>query len=324
MSHESEGQCSAAPLGLLNLAAVDGERQNLRLDTPDVVGFLQQLAALSAALVPRTSCGVTMRRDHQAATVASSDEFAMLLGEIHDSRGQGPCLQALRTGERVKVVDLATDDRWSEYRLHALAAGVRSSISLPLTVNDATIGAVSLYSRARNRFGNKDIRRAEALTLQAATALTLLLRYARQADSGAAPPGYDVEELHQELDEAQETLRTIRAGGFDALVIDTGTIDTGTIDTGTIDTGTIDTDRPSRLLVEGRDDTEEVAHARGVVSEKGRDDPAHRWYRLVSLESFTAACSCGWVSPERRTSDEMIRDVDRHLDEVRQAETARA
>ena len=313
MSHEPEGQHLATPAGVLNVAAAHGERQNLLLDRPDVVGFLQQLAALAAALVPRTSCGVTMRRDHHVATVASSDEFAMLLGEIHDSRGQGPCLQALRTGERVKVVDLATDDRWGQYRLHALAAGVRSSVSLPLTVNDATIGAVNLYSRARNSFGNKDIRRAEALTLQAATALTLLLRYAPQADSGAALPGDDVEELHQELDEAQETLRTIRAGGFDALVIDTGSIDTGS-----------GADRPSRLLVEGRDDTEEVAHARGVVSKQGQDDPAHRWYRLVSLESFTAACSCGWVSPERDTADEMHRDVDRHLDEVRQAETARA
>ena len=163
-----------------------------------------------------------MRRDHQAATVASSDEFAMLLGEIQYGRGQGPCLQALRTGERVKVADLATDDRWGEYRLHALAAGVRSSVSLPLTVNDATIGAVNLYSRARNSFGKKDIRRAKSLTLQAATALTLLLRYARQTDPGAALRGDDVEELRLELDEAQETLRTIRAGGFDALVIDTG------------------------------------------------------------------------------------------------------
>ena len=152
-----------------------------------------------------------MRRDDQAATVASSDEFAVLLGQIQYGRGQGPCLQALRTGERVKVPDLATDDRWGEYRLHALAAGVRSSVSLPLTVNDATIGVVSLYSRARNSFGKKDIRRAEALTLQAATALTLLLRYARQTAPGAALPGEDVEELHQELDEAQETLRTIRA-----------------------------------------------------------------------------------------------------------------
>ena len=92
----------------------------------------------------------------------------------------------------------------------------------PLTVNEATIGAVNLYSRVRNSFGASDIRRAESLTLQAATALTLLLRHAQQTGAGAAPPGDDLEELRQELDEARETLRTIRAGGFDALVINTG------------------------------------------------------------------------------------------------------
>ncbi len=148
MNHQPEGQHPATRLAAPNLTAVPSERQNLLLHWPDVVGFLQQLAALSAALVPRTSCGVTMRRDHQAATVVGSDEFAMLLGEIQYGRGQGPCLQALRTGKRVKVSDLATDDRWAEYRLHALAAGVRSSVSLPQTVNDATIGVVNLYSRA--------------------------------------------------------------------------------------------------------------------------------------------------------------------------------
>ena len=294
VNHEPEGRHPATGLAAPDPTAAHSELQNLLLDRPDVVGFLHQLAALSAALVPQTSCGVTLRRDDQAATVASSDEFAVLLGQIQYGRGQGPCLQALRTGERVKVADLATDDRWGEYRLHALAAGVRSSVSLPLTVNDATIGAVSLYSRARNSFGKKDIRRAEALTLQAATALTLLLRYARQTGPGTALPGEDVEELHHELDEAQETLRTIRAGGFDALVIDAGS----------------GAGRPSRLPVED-------------VRMESQDDPAHRWYRLVSLESFTAGCPCGWVSPERDTADEMIHDVERHLDEVRQARTAR-
>jgi len=295
VNHGSEGEHPAARLAASDLTPAYGELQNLLLNRPDVVGFLQQLASLCAALVPRTSCAVTMRRNHQIATVASSDEFAVKLGEIQYDRGQGPCLQVLRTGERVKVRDMATDDRWGGYRLHALAAGVRSSVSLPLTVNDAAVGAVSLYSRARNSFGKKDIRRAETLTLQAAAALTLLLRSARQTEPGTTLAGDDVEELHRELDEAHETLRTIRAGGFDALIIDTGA----------------GADRPSRLPAEG-------------VSEKGQEDPEHRWYRLLSMESFTAGCPCGWVSPERDTADEMMRDVDRHLEEVRQARTARA
>ena len=66
----------------------------------------------------------------------------------------------------------------------------------------------------------------------------------------------------------------------------------------------------------------ELEFARALVGKKRQDDPAHKWYRLPSLESFAAGCSCGWVSPERKTFDEMTNDVDRHLDAVRPAGTA--
>ncbi len=35
------------------------------------------------------------------------------------------------------------------------------------------------------------------------------------------------------------------------------------------------------------DEPEEVADARRAGSRKCQDDPAHRWYRLLSLDSFT-------------------------------------
>ena len=67
-----------------------------------------------------------------------------------------------------------------------------------------------------------------------------------------------------------------------------------------------------------------LARARPAAdSRQAAEDPAHKWRRLVSLESFTAGCSCGWVSPERKTFDEMTRDVDRHLDAVGQSEGPR-
>ena len=72
------------------------------------------------------------------------------------------------------------------------------------------------------------------------------------------------------------------------------------------------------------DKPEELAYARGVVGKECQDDPAHRWYRLPGLESFTAGCSCGWVSPERDTFDEMTHDVSLHLDAVRQVGTGLA
>ena len=164
----------------LDLVGAYSELQNLLLGGPDVAAFLQQLAALSPSLVPGTSCGVTLRRDHEIATVVSSDAFAMQLDEIQYGHGQGPCLQALQTGERVVVTDLTTEQRWSDYRIRALVAGHRSSVSLPLTINGATVGAVNLYSRVVNCIDEAGIERAEAFTLQAATALTLVLRHAEQ------------------------------------------------------------------------------------------------------------------------------------------------
>ena len=165
----------------LELAAAYSELQNLLLESPDVTNFLDELARLSAALVAGSSCGLTMRRDHQVVTAAYSDDLAALLDEVQYSRGQGPCLQALHTGERVEVPDLAGESRWPEYCPRALAHGVASSVSLPLRVVDGdTIGALNLYSRQVHTFTETDVRILEGYARQASTALALMLRISRQ------------------------------------------------------------------------------------------------------------------------------------------------
>jgi len=166
----------------LRLAAAYSELQQLLLAGPDVADFLDQLARLSVELVPGSSCGITMRRDHQVVTAAHSDTLAMVLDEIQYGRGQGPCLQALHTGTRVEVPDLAADDRWPEYRTRALANGVASSVSLPLRINGDTIGALNLYSRELHTFTPIDVAALDGYARQAATALGLLLRHARQQE----------------------------------------------------------------------------------------------------------------------------------------------
>ncbi len=62
-------------------------------------------------------------------------------------------------------------------------------------------------------------------------------------DPAAESPWDVVDELRRELDEAREALRAIRAGGFDALIIDTGRGEEVFTLSGT--------DRPHRMLVEG-------------------------------------------------------------------------
>lgn len=164
-----------------DLAAAYAELQSLLVERPDITDFLHQVAVLAATVVTNSSCGITMRRDHEIATVANSDEFAVAVDEIQYGRGQGPCLQTLHTGEVVSVPDLSADDRWGEYRIHALAYGVRSSLSLPLTIDGVTRGALNLYSTRTNSFGTPQAQHADAFARQAATALTIVLRNADRA-----------------------------------------------------------------------------------------------------------------------------------------------
>jgi GAF domain-containing protein len=163
-----------------DLAAAYAELHNLLAERPDVTDFLNQVAVLAASVIPGGSCGITMRRDHEVATVANSDEFAFAVDEIQYGHGQGPCLEALHTGRTVSVPDLATEQRWGEYRMHALTYGVRSSLSVPLTVHGDTRGALNLYTTEVNSFGSVEKRHGEAFANQAGTALTVVLQNADQ------------------------------------------------------------------------------------------------------------------------------------------------
>jgi GAF domain-containing protein len=162
------------------LAAAYSELQNLLLEASDVTAFLDQVVHLAAGVVPATACSVTMRRDHSVTTAASSHGMALAVDEIQYGRGQGPCLHALRTGRPVPVPDMSADDRWPDYRPHALAHGVASSLSLPLTVEGSTLGALNIYGSAVAQFDGTPTRRAEAFAAQIVTALRIVMHQARQ------------------------------------------------------------------------------------------------------------------------------------------------
>jgi GAF domain-containing protein len=163
----------------LELAEAYAELQNLILDGPDVTDFLRQLTTLASAIVPGTHCGITLRRDGQVATVVSSDDVASRMDELQYIRGRGPCLTAIHESARVEVPDVEKETRWGDYAEQALANGIRSVFSLPLTLNGETLGALNLFAVTPHAFTANDISRAEAFTAQAATALTILLRHAQ-------------------------------------------------------------------------------------------------------------------------------------------------
>ncbi len=166
-----------------DIAAAMTELTELMLATSSIDEMLDELARLAAkVLAPPGECGITVRRDHELHTVAASGPLAAQVDEVQYGHDEGPCLQALRTGEIVDVPELASDTRWDTYRIHALGFGVRSSLSLPLAIDGDVRGALNIYATVAHAFGPTERRHAEIFGFQAAAALTVVTRQSRQVE----------------------------------------------------------------------------------------------------------------------------------------------
>ncbi len=159
------------------------ELQQLLLDTDHITGFLTELARYAAtAVAPELSCGITMDREGGPLTVASSDTHALGLDEVQYGHHNGPCLTAMRTGITVIISDLATDDRWGAYRLDALAHGIASALSIPLTGGPGVRGALNFYAHQPAVFTTDRQQRAETFGEEASRALRLAVRLTDQVE----------------------------------------------------------------------------------------------------------------------------------------------
>jgi GAF domain-containing protein len=156
--------------------------QELILSTAGMTEFLDELVQLAAA--GHGSCAITVRLDEKSRTVASSDALAARADEIQYAKGEGPCLESMRTGAVVDVPDLAGDDRWGNYRSFALAQGVRSVLSTPLGVGGRYFGALNLYSAEADRFDDVARDQAEGWAHQASGAVGVALRLAERTRHG--------------------------------------------------------------------------------------------------------------------------------------------
>jgi transcriptional regulator with GAF, ATPase, and Fis domain len=153
------------------------ELQNVLLDTESIERFVHELAVQAASLVAGSlSCGITMSRAGQAATVACSDEVASQVNDLQYRLREGPCLTALEGTCQVRVDDMAADTRWPRFTRQAADHGIQSCLSVPLIAHEETVGALNLYALTRAAFGPAQIRRAERFAQNAAGALALGLR----------------------------------------------------------------------------------------------------------------------------------------------------
>jgi GAF domain-containing protein len=161
-----------------------GQLLSLLVESPNIDALLDKVVHLAAEVVtPAAACGITVRRDGQPFSAATSNDLAAQVDELQYGADEGPCLDAMRSGTVVQADYLSHDDRWHRYRPHAVAHGVVSSLSLPLLVDGESLGALNLYSATPAAFTEPQRTQAEAFATQCAAALTVSLRQMRQAQT---------------------------------------------------------------------------------------------------------------------------------------------
>ncbi|RBY90538.1 GAF and ANTAR domain-containing protein [Blastococcus sp. TF02A-26] len=145
----------------------------------DLNAFLADLVRVAARQTPSAqACGLTLARTSGGVTVAASGELAARADERQYQVDDGPCLQAMREGVVVRVADMRSDDRWGPYPSLAAQVGVRSSLSIPLVVEDRSRGALNFYSTGTGSFTDRDEELATRWAAQATGALAVALRIA--------------------------------------------------------------------------------------------------------------------------------------------------
>ncbi|SFW75059.1 GAF and ANTAR domain-containing protein [Amycolatopsis australiensis] len=141
---------------------------------------LERLCRQVVRAVPDTGmASITLLRDDVPYTVTATGDGALRIDQAQYDAGEGPCLEASRTGhiQRVKVSEAA--QRWPDFAAAAGEAAVASYLSAPLFIDRQYQGSLNLYGTGDEGFSTLDEALLELYTTAAEAALRSARRYRR-------------------------------------------------------------------------------------------------------------------------------------------------
>ncbi|MCG5461799.1 GAF and ANTAR domain-containing protein [Micromonospora sp. NPDC053740] len=133
---------------------------------------LQRVAELAKRVLPvPVEVSVTLVRGGTGHTAAFTDELALDMDERQYAQGSGPCLAAATVGDILSVPDLSAEDRWPDWAERGRKAGVGSSVSIGMPIQEAVVGALNVYARTPHAFDDDTVAVLETFAAYAAVAL---------------------------------------------------------------------------------------------------------------------------------------------------------
>ena len=174
-----------------------------RVANSDGGGVPQRLVTACARALPVTGVGmVLMTEDGPAGTVAVTDGPAAKLEDLQFTLGEGPCVDASRTGRPVLQPDLVATgpSRWPGFTGGALDAGVRAVFAFPLRIGGIRLGVLDLYRDRSGVLSDEEL--AEALSFADAATTVLLQLQSTDPFTGGPLGGIPVVEDRAEVHQA--------------------------------------------------------------------------------------------------------------------------
>jgi hypothetical protein len=157
--------------------ALEGLAQALD-EADDLTVLLSPICAQVVRVVPGVDAAtVTLLDGDEPCTAAATDEAVAALDREQFASGHGPCVQAVRTGELVRVAVAEAEDRWPRFTRDARAVGMGSFLCAPLMVNHSCRAAVNCYGANGHGFADVDAQLLELYTTAVEAALRSHTRY---------------------------------------------------------------------------------------------------------------------------------------------------
>ncbi|OHX04466.1 GAF and ANTAR domain-containing protein [Micromonospora sp. WMMB235] len=148
------------------------ELSRIRLDEVALDDVLARVAELANRAVPGSAhVSVSLVQAGANRAIAYTSDLARSLDEWQYAHDDGPCLDASMSAVSICLPDLADEPRWPGWAARARAAGVQSSLSIGLPIQEAVTGALNIHGGTPRAFDKSSIELAEEFAAYAAVAL---------------------------------------------------------------------------------------------------------------------------------------------------------
>ena len=122
--------------------------------------------------------GITLaERSKSVTNVAATHQYPIVLDEIQNRYGEGPCVEAAWRHHVMHVEDLGAEGRWPRYRRYALEqTPIRSILSYELFVDRDSMAALNFYADSPHAFPDDSLELGAVYAAHVALAWSMFRR----------------------------------------------------------------------------------------------------------------------------------------------------